>query len=298
MVGLKLPGKNVYITEGTVVTLASFPGTTWIVHNGTYTYMGRKTQGWYLLSVPAKQLVPITESELYIIDVVGQSDSNCGCGCGGGSSSGGSGGGSSGLYPETGIDLYDEVDRAFITVETIQDRNALNSRFLPHGKVVKVNNGGDPQYYYWDGNTNEWKEETFGIPLDDFLTRVDARKYFLKKDEAEQKFVSHDTWKQTLDEEIKNINDKIDEELSKLLEQAKQVAKEAAESLAEQKAEDVLQSHIESGEFLTQSEGDDRYLRKEDAVIETFDFIDGGRASDYLPELMSKRSGKLEFVKE
>lgn len=284
-------------------------------------------QGWYLVSIPAKQILPITESELYIIDPI---DGGCGCdcNCGSGSGSGGNSGGG-GLYPEPGIDLYDEVDRAFIVVETIQDRNALSSRMLPHGKVVKVNNGDNPKYYYWDANQNQWLEETFGIDLTPYLTREDARKYFLKKEDAEKQYVKESTLDDKLDELEKSTEKKIDDKVTGLrselslkdmqlenqikdkatemaqqfddklekaqeqckqnLEQVKEEAAQAAKESAETAAEQVIQEHVEAGDFLTEEAGDSRYLKKDEAIIDTFDFIDGGLAKEFTPEMMKRR---------
>lgn len=72
-------------------------------------------------------------------------------------------------------ELKAELDAAFISVDTIADRNSLldDNRKLPDGKLVRVNYIDDidgPRYFRWDANSNVWKEETFGIDSSKFVT--------------------------------------------------------------------------------------------------------------------------------
>ena len=53
----------------------------------------------------------------------------------------------------------DRYDRAFISVDTIADRDALQDADLHNGKIVRVNDvDGAPAYYVWAAISNEWVE--------------------------------------------------------------------------------------------------------------------------------------------
>ena len=57
-----------------------------------------------------------------------------------------------------------ELNRAFISVNSIEERDSLNIDSLPHGKIVRVADTTDGvKYYSWDQVTFTWKEETFPI---------------------------------------------------------------------------------------------------------------------------------------
>lgn len=80
---LVIPDRGVVLTEGTIVRLARYPGTKWIVQNGWYTYNSQQSMGWYLSSIPENEVIPITEEDLRLLTVL----SNCKCNCPGDSSS-------------------------------------------------------------------------------------------------------------------------------------------------------------------------------------------------------------------
>ena len=202
MNGLRIPGTSYYLYDGTVVVLARFPGTKWVVHNGWYSYNSKNQRGWYLSSIPAQNIMPLTETDMYLISVV--DENGCSCGCGGGSSP---------LEPELNpMNIYDEVSRAFITVDTLDDRDNLNRRELPNGKIVKVNNAeGSVKFYSWDLKSKAWRPETFGFdsidPSNKFLTDETAKEIFYTKEEIDDKgYLTKDA----IDEEVaESIIDKV-----------------------------------------------------------------------------------------
>ena len=55
-----------------------------------------------------------------------------------------------------------ELNRAFISVNNLSERDSLDCRALPHGKMVRVSTTPDGvKYYSWDQVTYTWKEEIF-----------------------------------------------------------------------------------------------------------------------------------------
>ena len=72
---LKVPDSNIKLTDGSVVMLARFPGTKWVVHYGWYDYSGRRGMGWYFSSIPAQTVIPVTAQDLDLIVLIDQGKS-------------------------------------------------------------------------------------------------------------------------------------------------------------------------------------------------------------------------------
>lgn len=176
---LIVPDTGVELHDGSIVILNRFPGTKWIVHNGWYSYQDQQYMGWYFCSIPSQTILPVSDEDLRMLTVV--SDGECPCPPG----------------PKPPMPFPDvpftpqnayELDRAWISVETIAQRDQLNKRLLPNGKIVRVNNvSGQAKYYIWNQVTQVWEDETFGIDLSLFLTEEEAdKKYVASADLPEQ----------------------------------------------------------------------------------------------------------------
>lgn len=200
---LIVPGTSIVLHDGSIVILNRFPGTKWVVHNGWYNYMGQQYMGWYFCSIPSQTILPVSDDDLLMLTVV--SDGECPC------------------PPQLPMPPHPfpdvpftpqqafELDRAWISVETIAQRDQLNKRLLPNGKIVRVNNiGGQAEYYIWNQVTQTWEDETFGINLTDYITKVEADAKYASKDEFAQEI--SDTIKN--DPEVKaTITQQVDESM-------------------------------------------------------------------------------------
>lgn len=164
MSNLTVPGTNVQLADGDVVILSSYPDTKWILHNGWYTYAGQQQMGWYFVSIPYNEILPMSKDDLQYITVV----------------SGGAGLPAPGhdcCHPHTpgpqmNPQMKWELDRSMVCVATIAERDLLARRLLPHGKLVRVADTGDgPKYFAWNQIHSRWDEEKFtpDIVLDDKL---------------------------------------------------------------------------------------------------------------------------------
>ena len=158
---LIIPGTNKIVLDGTIVILSGFDGVKYILHNGFYKIAGETFEGWYGVSIPDQNIIPINQSMLVGCEVFYYPDSNCSCRF------------PSGNIPYTTEDDY-QLQRAFITVDTMNNRDALAPRLsiadLPMGKMVRVNKPNnidfDPKYYAYRYNNDltagYWEEITFG----------------------------------------------------------------------------------------------------------------------------------------
>ena len=180
---------GVIINDGSVVILSQYPNVKWLIKNGWYTYKGKQYNGWYFSSIPANNTMPVDTSDLSGITLV--SGPNC-------------------CPPPPGPvppgpcpseerfthEMRNQLERAWITVDTIEQRDRLNIRLVPDGKVVKVNDvGGSVKYYSYDQSLSTWVEEVFGLDGS-----------FVKKEDLENEvndLVNGDT---TLHESIVNIS--------------------------------------------------------------------------------------------
>ena len=155
---------GVVIYDGSVIVMSSYPNVKWILKNGWYTYQGRQYNGWYASSIPENNILPIDEQSLVGVTLISSPGCSCsppppfppGPGC---------------IPPPPPQpdfpfhkDLKDQIERAWITVDTIEQRNRLNIHLVPNGKVVKVNNvDGQVKYYSYDQVNSTWVEELFGL---------------------------------------------------------------------------------------------------------------------------------------
>ena len=180
---LTIPDTGVKLVDGSVVTLARFPGIKWIIHSGWYTYMNQQFMGWYFCSIPDQQVLPISDDDLKLLTVV--------------STNGGHicpppppAPAPSPCHPHPWHippEMKYEIDRAFITVDTIAQRNELNKRLLPHGKIVRVNNvSGSPEYYEWDQVNQIWSVLSVGAVSGNYLTQETADGLYASKSAVEE----------------------------------------------------------------------------------------------------------------
>lgn len=163
---LVLPGTGQKVYPGDVVVLHRFPEIKWVVKHEYYTLNGQQYRGWYFLSIPTKNILPLTEEDLYGITVIsGQGE----------------------VYPPCPPhpcpphpcpppcppprpvrfteSMADQLNRAFITVDTLKDRDALVKSGTTDGKIVRVNDigTGESGYYRYYEAGDTWVVEDFGF---------------------------------------------------------------------------------------------------------------------------------------
>lgn len=179
---LMIPGTNTTLYPGSIVILAEYPYSKWIVKNGWYTYRDQQLNGWYFRAINDGAILSLSNVNLDTITIVSQGDRPCPpppphCGPGHGP----------GHRPPPqpsqpgGLNARqaDQLRRSFITVDSIKQRDALDDGNLPDGKICRVNNvNGKVKYYAYDVSTSTWVEQ----PLD-YLTATQGDETYVKKDE-------------------------------------------------------------------------------------------------------------------
>lgn len=170
---LDIPNRGIYLIDGSIVRLPSYPEESWILHYGWYECETRWQEGWYLLSIPNETTLPVTDivKQTLIVVTVDGSEYNMPTSCNCNPKPSGCWPPSPPLppAPSQGFlplnNLKWDVDRAFLTLADMSQRDLLNSSMkIPDGKIVLVldANGEGSKYYQWKADTSEWIEIEFG----------------------------------------------------------------------------------------------------------------------------------------
>ena len=258
---LKVPDSDIQLTDGSVVMLARFPGTKWVVHYGWYDYSGRRAMGWYFSSIPAQTVIPATNQDLKLIVLIDNGSSTDEPGVVGppappvvpGPCNPGS---VPPFQPENGglFPLPDStcpsptayfskndkylLDTSWISLPSIKYRDALSTLIkIPDGKIVKVNNvDGKTRYYSWDAVDQRWNEKFFENDAEELLVNyytkeeIDILLGVLRGDIAELET--------DVNSSISTIRSNLEEEIS-----ARRAADDA-EATARRAADDALQATV------------------------------------------------------
>lgn len=187
-----IPDTSTILYVGSVVILNEYPGIKWTVKHGWYTLGSHQYSGWYFCSIPNRQVEAFNNVNLSLITVVSSGGrpippSPCPPGpCPPGPCP-------PGPWPPCpcppippgpkppgfmyGPREAKQLAEAFITVESIKQRDELEDMYLVDGKIVRVNDvNGEVKYYEWDTSTTQWIQ----LP-DDYLQKEDADNLYVAK---------------------------------------------------------------------------------------------------------------------
>lgn len=201
---------GVEIGDGAVVRLSSYPDRYWVLHYGWYPYQCQQFMGWYFVSVPDKMILPMKDEDLLTITVISTDIDSCG------------------PYPSCPpCDSYThcnscsshamhvpeaewQINRSFITVDNIAQRDQLNCKLLPDGKIVKVNDvDGEPVYFTWDKLQHRWNYATFPADTSQMLSKEEAEIVFVSKSDLPSRLdqlLPYSETVQTMQQGIDNVN--------------------------------------------------------------------------------------------
>lgn len=147
-----IPNTNIRLYDGDIVKLSNKPRTKWVVHSGWYIFDGNQNYGWYFECIKNGEILPVSTVDLTLctLDTTKTQGSSKHDGKVVGYTK-----------PFTEYDA-DSLIRAFITVDTIEQRDNLDHKELVDGKLVRVNNVyGDVKYYAWIQGESTWEEVQF-----------------------------------------------------------------------------------------------------------------------------------------
>lgn len=152
-----IPGTNIRLYDSDIVKISNKPRVKWIVHSGWFIYDNVQNFGWYFESIKTGEILPVSIIDLSLCTLVETKTQG------------------SNRYdgkvvnytrPFTDNDA-EVLNRTFITLDTLEQRNNLDINKLINGRIVRVNDvGGAPAYYIWNAETREWEviDQDQGIP--------------------------------------------------------------------------------------------------------------------------------------
>lgn len=175
-----IPNTNIRLYDNDVVCLTDNPSVKYVVHCDWFIYQGVQNYGWYLCSIVNGDTFPISIIDLANITLVS-------------------------TYTQGSVS-YDGkqtdytrpftthdgaiLDRTFISLDTIEQRDNLKPRELTDGRMVRVNDvNGVLAYFSWNAKTRKWDDVTFettlpvktGTPTDKvILSQLDPGMYIVK----------------------------------------------------------------------------------------------------------------------
>lgn len=154
-----IPGTNIRLYDSDIVKISNRPRIKWVVHCGWYIYDEVQNFGWYFVSIKDGEILPASIIDLTLVTLVTAKTQG------------------SGIYdgkvvnytrPFTLADA-ELLNRTFITLDTVEQRDAIDTTKLINGRMVRVNDvGGVVVYYAWNASTQQWdkieQSEGQGIP--------------------------------------------------------------------------------------------------------------------------------------
>lgn len=148
-----IPGTNIRLYDGDIIKISNKPRIKWIVHTGWYIYEGNQNFGWYFVSIKDGTILPASVVDLTLCTLVTTKTQG---------SERYDGKVVNYTRPFTLADA-DVLNRTFITVDTIEQRDNLDPNKMIDGRLLRVNDvGGVPMYYRWDSAEKSWVKEDFG----------------------------------------------------------------------------------------------------------------------------------------
>lgn len=153
MLYVVIPGTDIRIYDSDIVKIDTKPNLKWIAHCGWFFYQGGQSYGWYFVSIKDGEILPASTIDLTLCSLAALKTQG------------------SEIYdgrvenytrPFTPADA-EMLRRAFITVDTIAQRDNLDKQKLVDGKLVRVNDvGGLVEYYSWNASTQVWDKVDWG----------------------------------------------------------------------------------------------------------------------------------------
>lgn len=157
-----IPGTNIRLYDSDIVKISNKPRIKWVVHCGWYIYDEVQNFGWYFVSIKDGEILPASVIDLTLVTLVTAKTQG------------------SGIYdgkvvnytrPFTLADA-ELLNRTFITLDTVEQRDAIDTTKLINGRMVRVNDvGGVVVYYAWNSATQEWEkiEESSGQGIPEII---------------------------------------------------------------------------------------------------------------------------------
>lgn len=154
-----VPGTNIRFYDGDIIKVTKYPRSKFQIYCGWYVFENKQNFGWYLSNVKTGKVLPLDTIDLTTCSLVTSE--------------------AQGSVYKSGPELqytrpftdadFEMLNRSFVTLDTIEQRDSIDPKKLVDGKVVRVNDvEGVPAYFEWDALTRTWEP----IEYSDSVKRV------------------------------------------------------------------------------------------------------------------------------
>ena len=142
-----IPGTDIRLYDGDIVKISNKPRVKWIVHLGWFIYQDVQNFGWYFVSIKNGEVLPVSVIDLTLCTLVTNKVQ--------------------GSIREAGkvvnytrpftLNDAETLNRTFISLDTIEQRDNIDHKYLINGRIVRINDvGGASAYYIWNADTQSW----------------------------------------------------------------------------------------------------------------------------------------------
>lgn len=148
-----IPGTNIRLYDGDLVVITNRPNIKWVVHYGWFIFQNVQNHDWYFSSIKNGETLPVSQVDLTTVSLTTSKTQGS-------------------TFEDGKVVNYTTVftaedaqtlNRTFISVDTIAQRDNIDKKKLPNGRLVRVNDyGGSPKYFAWNATTSEWDEVNWG----------------------------------------------------------------------------------------------------------------------------------------
>ena len=148
-----IPGTNIRLYDGDLVTITNRPNIKWVVHYGWFIFQNAQVHDWYFSAINNGENLPVSSVDLTLVSL--STSKTIGSVYNDGKKV-------NYTEPFTGADA-ETLNRSFISVDTLAQRDNIDKNKLTNGRLVRVNDfGGTSLYYAWNENSKTWDEVNFG----------------------------------------------------------------------------------------------------------------------------------------
>jgi len=142
-----IPGTDIRLYDGDIVKISNKPRVKWVVHLGWFIYQDVQNFGWYFVSIKNGEILPVSAIDLTLCTLVTAKTQGSGIEDGKVVNY---------TRPFT-LEDAQTLNRTFITLDTIEQRDNIDPKHLVNGRIVRINDvGGASAYYIWNASTKEW----------------------------------------------------------------------------------------------------------------------------------------------
>jgi len=144
-----IPSTNIRLYDGDLVTMTNHPNVKWVVHYGWFIFNNSQFHDWYFSAIHNGENLPVSYVDLTTVSLATSKTL-------GSTYHDGKAVGYTAVFTQEDAET---LNRTFISVDTVTQRDNLDKTKIPNGRLVRVNDYlGSVAYFAWDSATQQWNK--------------------------------------------------------------------------------------------------------------------------------------------